>query len=93
MHTECRRLWVAHLGGFLQMASVVFLNVVPGANGGFQLVSHHHSWALGGGPSDEQHHTSPCVGECTLRIERGGIKYQYLCSNYRATPNACYLTR
>lgn len=66
---------LAHLGGFLQMASVVFLDVVPGANGGLQLISHHHAWALGGRPSNEQHHTSPCVGECSLRIKRGRIKY------------------
>lgn len=57
----------SHLGGFLQMTSVVFLDVVPGADGGFQLISHHHAWALGGWPSDEQHHTSPCVRECTLK--------------------------
>lgn len=56
------------------MASVVFLNVVPGANGGFQLISHNHAGALGGGPPDEQHHTSPRVGERTLRTERGEIK-------------------
>lgn len=62
----------AHLGGFLQMASVVLLDVVPGADGGFQLVSHHHARALGGRPSDEQHHAGPCVGECTLRRKRGG---------------------
>lgn len=96
----CQRPRFAHLGGFLQMASVVFLDVVPGADGGFQLVSHHHARALGGRPSDEQHHTSSCVGECSLRIKRGGIGFrlslsiieQHLCSSYNPTPQACYLT-
>lgn len=51
------------------MTSVVLLDVVPGTDGGLQLVSHHHAWALGGGASNEQHHTSPCVGKGTLGIK------------------------
>lgn len=63
----------AHLGGFLQMPCIVLLYIMPGTDGSFQLISHHHAWALCGGPSNKQHHTSPCVWECALREKRRGI--------------------
>lgn len=49
------------------MPCIVLLDVMPGADGGFQLVSHHHAWSLGGWPANEKHHASPCVRECPLR--------------------------
>lgn len=56
-----------HLGSFLQMPCVVFLDVVPGSDGDLQLISHHHAWSLGGRPADEEHHTCACVWESSLR--------------------------
>lgn len=56
-----------YLSRFLQMPCIVLLNVMPRADGGFQLVSHHHAWSLGGRPANEKHHTSPRVWECPLR--------------------------
>lgn len=55
-----------YLGRLLQVASVVLLDVVPGADGGLELVAHHHAGTLSGGPSDEEHDTGPCVGESPL---------------------------
>lgn len=55
------------LGGFLQMASVVLLDVVPGADGCLQLVPDHHARTLGGGPAGEQHHAGTRVGERALK--------------------------
>lgn len=74
-----------HLGGFLQVAGIVLLDVMPGADGGFQLVSHHHAGALGGGPSDEQHHTSTCVGECALRMRRKQVSVNTGCCTSKIT--------
>lgn len=48
------------------MTGVVLLDVVPGADGGLELVAHHHAGALSGGASDEEHDTGPCVGESPL---------------------------
>lgn len=59
------------------MTSIVLLDVMPGADGGLQLISHHHAWALCGGPSDKEHDMGPRVGECTLRMEKRRIYCQY----------------
>lgn len=72
--TECFILKVhhqicIHLSGLLQMASVVFLDVVPGADGGLQFISHHHAGPLCWGATGEQHHTGPCVRKSSLRVE------------------------
>ena len=56
------------------MARVVLLDVVPGPDGGLELVAHHHAGPLGGGPPGEQHHARPGVGEGTLQTQRGGVR-------------------
>lgn len=52
------------------MTSVVLLDVVPGADGGLELVADHHAGALSGGPSDEEHDTGPSVGERPLESRK-----------------------
>lgn len=49
------------------MASVVFLNVVPGANGGLEFISHHHTGPLSWRATGEQHDTSTCVWKSALQ--------------------------
>lgn len=68
MHIIRSKSTVTDLGGLFQVAGVVLLDVVPGADGGFQLVPHYHPWALCWGAPCEEHHTGPCVGECALAM-------------------------
>lgn len=59
------------------MTGVVLLDVVPGADGGLELVAHHHAGALSGGASDEEHDTGPCVGESPLETGRRRSECQW----------------
>lgn len=61
---------VSCLGCLLQVTSVVLLDVVPGADGGLELVAHHHAGALSGGSSDEEHDTGPSVGKRPLESRK-----------------------
>lgn len=49
------------------MASVVFLNVVPGANGGLQFISHNHTGPLSWRTTGEQHDTGTRVWVSALK--------------------------
>jgi hypothetical protein len=65
------------LNSLLHVLSIVFLNVMMGANGLFQIIINHLTWALGTGSSNEEHNLPTCSWVAALwrKIEQWG-KYK-----------------
>lgn len=63
---------MTHLGGFLHELGIVLLDVMPGPDGGLQLVPDHHPWSLCARAPDERHDPGAGVRESALNGGRVG---------------------